>query len=105
MKIISIITGKGFTKRMYEMLRQEVGWETEHVDGWIVHIVRFDESGEIHMVNIWESQEKLEQGFASRLMHVMRKIGIPEPRVEVYPAYNVEVFTTTVDTKEDNMTR
>ena len=96
MKIISIITGKGFTKDMYEMLRQEVGWETEQIHGWIVHIVRFDESGEIHMVNIWESQEKLEQGFASRLMHVMQKIGIPEPRVELYPAHNVEVFATTV---------
>ncbi len=104
MKIIAFITGRGFTKDMYDRLRREVGWETEHVDGWNVHIVRFDESGEIHMVNIWESQEKLEQGFASRLMHVMQKIGIPEPRVEVYPAYNVEVFTTTVDTTEDNMT-
>ena len=96
MKIIAFITGRGFTKDMYDRLRQEVGWETEPVDGWIAHAVRFDESGELHMVNIWESQEKLEEAFASRLRPVMQKIGIPEPRGEVYPAYNVNVFSTTV---------
>ena len=31
---------------------------------------------------------------AVRLMPVMRKIGIPQPRVEVYPAYNVNLFLT-----------
>ena len=92
MAIIAIITGRGFTKDMYESLRQEVGWETEPIDGWMMHAVHFDESGELHMINIWESIEKNNEGFVSRLMPVMQKIGIPEPRVEVYPAYNVNVF-------------
>ena len=96
MAIIAIFTGNGFTKDMYERLRQEVGWETEPIDGWIMHAVRFDETGELHMINIWESTEKMEEGFVSRLMSVMQRIGIPAPRVEVYPAYNVNVFTTTV---------
>ncbi len=95
MKIIAIITGKGFTKDMYETLRQEVRWETEQIDGWIMHAVRFDESGDIHMINIWESTEKMSEAFVSRLMPVMKKIGIPEPQVKVYPAYNVNVFKTT----------
>ena len=95
MAIIAIITGKGFTKDMYDRLRREVGWETEPIDGWIMHAVRFDESGELQMINIWESTEKNNEGFRSRLMPVMRRIGIPEPRVEVYPAYNVNIFTTT----------
>ena len=92
MSIIAIFTGKGFTKEMYDRLRQEVGWETEPIDGWMMHAVRFDESGELHMINIWESTEKMREGFVSRLMPVMQKIGIPEPRTEVYPAYNVNVF-------------
>ena len=96
MSIIATFTGNGFTKDMYERLRQEVRWETDPPDGWIMHAVRFDESGELHMVNIWESTEKMHEAFVSRLMPVMKKIGIPEPRVEVYPAYNVNVFTTTV---------
>ena len=77
------------------MLRQKVRWETEQVDGWIMHAVRFDESGDIHMINIWESTEKMNEAFVSRLLPVMKKIGILEPRVEVYPAYNVNVFKTT----------
>ena len=92
MAIIAIFTGKGFTKDMYERLRQEVGWETEQIDGWIMHAVRFDESGELHMINIWESTEKMREGFVSRLMPVMQKIGIPEPRAEVHLAHNVNVF-------------
>ena len=96
MAIMAIFTGKGFTKDMYERLRQEVGWETEPIDGWMMHAVCFDESGDIRMTNVWESTEKMEEGFVSRLMPVMKKIGIPAPRAEVYPAYNVNVFTTTV---------
>ena len=96
MKIMATFTGKGFTKDMYDALRQEVGWEKEPIDGWIAHAVRFDESGDLHMVNIWDSIEKMNEGFVSRLMPVMKKIGIPAPRAEVYPAYNVNVFGPTV---------
>ena len=93
--IIATITGNGFTKDLYESLRQEVGWETDPIDGWIVHAVHFDESGEIHMINVWESLDNMSEAFVTRLGPVMRKIGIPQPRVEVYEAYNVNVFTTT----------
>ena len=96
MTIMAIFTGKGFTKDMYERLRKEVGWETEPIDGWIMHAACFDELGDIRMTNVWESTEKMTEGFVSRLMPVMQKIGIPEPRVEVYPAHNVNVFTKTV---------
>ena len=95
MAIIAIFTGNGFTKEMYERLRQEVGWETEPIDGWMMHAVRFDESGVLHMINIWESAEKMKEGFVSRLMPVMQKIGIPAPQAEIYPAHNVNVFKTT----------
>ena len=92
MAIIAIFTGRGFTKDMYEKLRQEVGWETKPIDGWMMHAVRFDDAGELHMINIWESAEKMREGFVSRLLPVMQKIGIPAPRAEVYPVYNVNVF-------------
>ena len=96
MAIIASFTGKGFTKDMYDRLRQEVGWETDPIDGWLMHAVCFDKSGDIRMTNIWESSEKMSEGFVSRLMPVMQKIGIPPPLAEVYPAYNVNVFSTTI---------
>jgi hypothetical protein len=96
MAIMAIFTGNGFTKDMYERLRQEVGWETEPIDGWISHAVGFDDSGELHMINIWESTDKMHDAFVSRLMPVMQKIGIPPPQAVIYPVHNVNVFTTTV---------
>ena len=93
--IIATISGNGFTRDLYDSLRQEVGWETDQIDGWIVHAVRFDESGEIQMVNVWDSLDDMSEAFANRLGPVMRKIGIPQPRVEVHDAYNVNVFATT----------
>ena len=93
--IITTITGRGFTQDLYQRLRLEVGWETEQVDGWLVHAVRFDASGGIHMVNIWQSIEQMQEAFASRLGPAMRKIGIPAPRVEVHSTFNVNVFQTT----------
>ena len=45
--------------------------------------------------DVRESAEKMKDGFVSCLMPVMQ-IGIPEPRAEVYPAHNVNVFATTV---------
>jgi len=68
--IMAIFTGKGFTKEMCENPRQEVGWETEPIDSWLMHAVCFDDSADIRMTNIWESTEEMEDGFVSRLMPV-----------------------------------
>jgi len=92
---MAIFTGKGITKEMYERLRKEVGWETEPIDGWLMHAVCFDDSGDIRMTKIWESTQNMEDGFVSRLMPVMRKIGIPPPQAEIYPVHNLNVFATT----------
>jgi len=51
---MAVITGKRFSKDMCERLRHEVGWETERIDRWIVPAVRFDDSGDIHIVNTWK---------------------------------------------------
>ena len=92
--IMAMFTGRGFTKDMYDRLRKEVNWEGERIDGWMFHAVCFDESGDLRMINIWESREQMSEAFASRLGPVMRKIGIPAPEAEVLPAYNVNVFGT-----------
>jgi hypothetical protein len=87
-------SGKGFTKNMYERLRQEVGWETNPIDGWLIHAFCFDDAGDTRMTNIWEETEKMEGGFVSRLMPVMRKTGFPPPQAQIYTAQHLNVFTT-----------
>ena len=92
MAIIAIFRGKGFTKEMYDKLRKEVAWETNKIDGWITHAVGFDESGELHMVNIWESKDKMSEAFSTRLSPVMQKLGIPAPYAEIYPVHKIDIF-------------
>ena len=92
MAIIAIFRGDGFTKEMYDKLREEVNWENQKIDGWISHAVGFDESGELHMVNIWESKGKMSEAFSNRLFPVMQKLGIPAPYAEIYPAYKIATF-------------
>ena len=65
-----------------------------HRFGWLMNDAFFDYSGDIRMTNIWGSTEKMEVGFVSRLMPVMRKIGIPPPQAEIYPIHNLTVFAT-----------
>ena len=92
MAILAIITGKGLAKDMYETLRKEVKQETDHPDGMVMHAAGFDENGEIHVIDVWESKEKMDAFFGGRLIPVMQKNNMPVPKFEVYPAYNVDVM-------------
>ena len=83
--IMTIFTGKGSTNEMCEKPRQKVGWKIEPIDSWLMHAVCFDDSGEIRMTNIWESTVKMEDGFVSRLMPVMRKMGIHHRKLRFTP--------------------
>ena len=95
MAIVATITGREFTKDMYQRLRQGVDWDGERIDGWLAHSVYFDQYGGIHMTNMWVSIEHMQDAFATRLGPVMRKIGIPPPHVDVHETFNMSVFQTT----------
>jgi hypothetical protein len=92
MAILAIFKGEGFTKEMYENLRQEVDWEHKNPAGAIFHAAGFDENGNAHVADIWESQEALDEFFKSRLVPAFRKLDIPAPKAEVFPAYNVFAY-------------
>ena len=62
------------------------------VDGWLAHAVYWDESGGIHITNMWVSIEHMQNAFATRLGPVMRSIGIPPPHGEVHETFNLSVF-------------
>jgi len=94
LEIIATLTGQGFTKDMYQSLRQGVNWDAQPVEGWLAHAVYFDDSGGIHMTNMWRSIDHMQNGFATRLGPVMRQIGIPPPHGEVHETFNLSVFQT-----------
>jgi len=93
MAILAIITGAGnTTKDAYEKLRKEVDWEHRQPPGGIFHAASVDNSGNIHVADVWESEEQLNSFFKDRLKPAMQKFNIPEPRVEVFQIHNVDAF-------------
>lgn len=92
MPILAIFYGQGFTKDMYETLRKEVKWEQKPADGGVFHVAGFDKAGDIQVADVWESEEAMNNFVSSRLAPAIQKLNIPMPKVEVYPAHNVNVF-------------
>lgn len=91
MSILAIFYGKGFTKNMYEALRKEVKWESQLADGGIFHAAGFDDSGDLHVADVWKSEQDMNNFVSSRLAPGMQKLNIPMPEVKIYPAHNVNV--------------
>ena len=93
MAILAIFTGNSITRQMYETIRKEVDWEHNHPAGLIFHAAGFDESGNnLHVADIWESQEDLNDFVSSRLMPVMQKGGVPAPKVEIIQINDVSAY-------------
>ena len=92
MAILAIVTG-GVTKKMYEDLRKEVKWESDHPTGAYFHAVGFDDSGNnMYVADVWESEEQFNNFIKTRITPVMEKINAPSLKVEVHPIHNVNAF-------------
>jgi hypothetical protein len=92
MPVMLVLDAPGMTRDQYESLRPLVRWESEHPDGALLHCCAFDENGGVHVVDIWESREKPDAFFGTRLMPVMQEKGIEMPQPSVYEVYNVDAF-------------
>lgn len=92
MPVLAVFTGKGMTKQMYEALRPEVKWETNLPGGALFHACAFDEAGNLHVADVWESAEAMNEFVTKRLMPGMEKLGVPPPEVNVYPTHNINVY-------------
>jgi hypothetical protein len=91
MAILAIFEGK-MSKAQYDSLRKEVNWEGVHPAGMISHAAAFEESGQVHVADVWESEEAINTFFKERLMPGMKKLGMSMPEGKMYPAYNVNNF-------------
>lgn len=89
--ILAIFTGE-ISKDNYEALRNEVKWETDHAPGGLFHAAAFDESGGLHVADVWESPEAMNVFVEQRLMPAIQKLGLAPPNAAVYPAHNVNAY-------------
>jgi hypothetical protein len=92
MAVLAIFTGKGFTKQMYEALRPEVKWETQLAPGGLFHAAGFDQDGNLHVADVWNSEDEMNAFVGSRLIPGFQKLGIPIPEVSIFPVHNMNVY-------------
>ena len=93
MAILAIVTGSNLTKKMYEDLRKEVKWESDHPAGAYFHAAGFDDSGNnMYVADVWESEEQFTNFIRTRISPVMEKINAPKLKVDVYRIHNVNAF-------------
>ena len=84
MAILAIFTGNT-SKSQYEALRKEVNWEQQHPAGGIFHAASFDDSGRIHVADVWESADTMNAFVEQRLLPAFTKLGLAPPEVNVLP--------------------
>ena len=69
-----------------------MNWEGNHPPGMIFHAASFDESGNLHVVDIWESEEQMNNFFNTRLKPYLQKVNVSEPTGEIFPIHNVNAL-------------
>ncbi len=92
MAILLIVTTDGFTKDMYETLRREVNWESNPPPGVIFHTGSFDNSGDICVTEIWESEDQWNNFLNTRLKPVMQKGNAPPPKTQIFQIHNINAL-------------
>lgn len=91
MSILAIFTGN-ISKPQYEALRKDIDWERMQPEGEILHAAAFDDDGQIHVADVWESADALQTFVDQRLTPAFAKLELGPPHVDVYPLYNLNAF-------------
>ena len=91
MPVLALFTGK-LTKEQYDVLRTEVDWEHKQPVGGVFHAASFDDAGNVHVADVWESAEALNAFAQSALMPAFARNNIAPPSVSVYPTHLVQAY-------------
>jgi hypothetical protein len=90
--VLAIFTGD-ITKDQYEALRKEVHWEDKLPPGAMLHVAAFDETGNLHVADVWESVDALNAFVGERLMPAFQKLKLNPPNVNVSPTHNINAYS------------
>jgi len=92
MAVLCILSGEGFTKEQYEEIKKEVDWEHTKPKGEIFHALGFGNSGNYHVVDMWESEQDFNNFITNKIKPAYDKINAPVPKGEVIPLHNANAF-------------
>jgi hypothetical protein len=93
MPVLALFTGK-LTKEQYDVLRTEVDWENKQPAGGVFHAASFDDAGNVHVADVWESAEELNAFAQTALMPAFARNNIAPPTVSVYPTHKVVAYAS-----------
>lgn len=92
MTVLAIHTGNGITKDIYENARKEVNWEGNPPPGMIFHAASFDESGNIRVADIWESEDQWNTFLNTHLKPFMERVKAPALKTEIFEVHNLNAL-------------
>jgi hypothetical protein len=79
---------EGVTPDQYDEVRKRVGWESNPAAGGLFHVASFGPAytpgvdGALYVTDIWESAAQFEEFAGTRLMPVVKELGITsEPTI------------------------
>ena len=91
MAILAIHTGN-ITKDMYENIGKEVNWESNPPPGVIFHAGSFDDSGNICVAEVWESEDQWNNFLNTRLKPAMQKGNVPLPKTQIFQIHTINAL-------------
>ena len=91
MAILAFFTGT-ISKNEYEMIRREIDWEHNPPAGVLFHAASWDEAGQAHVADVWESPEQMNDFAQNKLIPAFVRNKIQPPSVAVYPLYNLDAY-------------
>ena len=78
---------------MYENARKEVNWEGNTPPGLILHAASFDNSGNIRVADVWESEDQWNNFLNTRLMPFMQKAKAPPLKMKILQIHNINALS------------
>lgn len=83
----------GATKEMYEKVRGEVDWMSMRPNGANLHMAAFDDAGDLHVVDHWDSAEQFNTFIQEKIAPAAAAAGISgQPDVKLLPIAYVDSF-------------
>ena len=79
---------KGMTEETYKQLLKEAVPTGTLTPGDLFHIAGPIEGG-FKVVNVWESQAKLDAFFQNVMGPALQRTGTPQPEVQIWPVYRM----------------
>lgn len=92
MAVLALFSGK-ITKAQYEAVRKELSWENSHPAGALCHVAAFDEQGNLHVADVWESEQAFHGFLVEKLAPVFGRMGLQPPTTSVLPIHNLNAYS------------